>query len=71
MFTQLSPPIPMDAIGRGHGLAIACIDYGPDWDLWWVIILDDSGEIWTLRNQDVRGVKNITMGRRAERASGE
>lgn len=63
MFTQLDPPIPFDVEGKGEGLAIAVVDYGPDYDLRWVIILNKGGEVWTVPNPKVRGVENYTMGR--------
>lgn len=61
-FTQLSPPIPISC-PRGKGQAIAVIDYGPEYNLIWVIALDESGEIWSIQNPEVRMQKNITMGR--------
>ena len=47
-------------------MAVLVIDYGPDHDLWWTVILtkgEHAGEIWTYPNPDVRGVENITLGR--------
>ena len=64
MFTQLDPPIPLEVQGKGEGLAIGVIDYGPDFDLLWVVILDNGGEIWCEPNANVRGVENYTMGRK-------
>lgn len=62
MLIQLDPPIPMTC-PKGSGLAYALIDYGIDYDLHWVIFLDNNGEIWTYPNREVRAVKNITIGR--------
>lgn len=62
MFTQLQPPIPMQT-PKGEGLAYGVIDYGPDYDLLWVVFDNTTGECWTWGNPKVRGVKNITMGR--------
>lgn len=64
-FTQLNPPIPMFVIGKGEGYAIAAIDYGPDYDLMWTVIITDTGEIWTATNKEIRGVVNWTLGRGA------
>jgi hypothetical protein len=64
---QLNPPIPMQT-PRGEGLAVLVIDYGPDHDLWWTVILskgEHAGEIWTYSNPQLRGVGNITLGRPA------
>jgi hypothetical protein len=64
MLLQLNPPIPLYIPSRQQtGLAVCLVDYGPDYDLLWTVILDEGGEIWTLKNSQVRGVKNITMGR--------
>ena len=57
---------------RGEGLAILVIDYGPDFDLWWTVNVtkgEHAGEIWTYPNPEVRGVENITMGRRVAPSS--
>ncbi len=62
MLTQLNPPLPLTT-PKGPALAHAVIDYGAEFNLLWVCIQDDTGEIWTWPNPDVRGVKNITMGR--------
>lgn len=60
---QLDPPIPVDT-PKGQGLAVILLDYGPDYDLMWVTFLDENGQCWTWRNADIRGVKNISIGRR-------
>lgn len=65
MFTQLNPPLPLET-PKGAGLAYGVIDYGPDFDLLWVVFDDATGECWTWANPKVRGVKNVTMGRRVE-----
>ena len=62
---QLNPPIPLQT-PRGEGSAVLVIDYGPDHDLWWTVILskgEHAGEVWTYPNPQVRGVENITLGR--------
>lgn len=62
MILQLNPTIPLTT-PKGDGLAVALIDYGEDHDLKWVVIQDDTGEIWTWNNDKVRGIKNITHSR--------
>lgn len=62
-FTQLDPPIPLDVIDKGKGLAIGMIDYGPEHNLIWVTAIDDTGEIWCAPNPKVRMQPNWTMGR--------
>lgn len=58
---QLNPPIPLKT-PKGQGVAHVLIDYGPDYDLLWVVF-QDSGECWTWSNQDIRSVTNITFNR--------
>lgn len=62
MIIQLNPTIPM-ICPMGEGYAIAVIDYSQEHNLMWVIAINDTGEIWTYSNPDVRMIKNITMGR--------
>lgn len=62
-FTQLQTPLPVTVEGKGKGLAMAVIDYGPEHNLIWVVALDDSGEIWCSPNPKVRMQTNWTMGR--------
>lgn len=62
-FTQLNSPIPIYVIGKGKGLALAVIDYGPEHNLIWVSAMDDSGEVWCVPNPQIRMQANWTMGR--------
>lgn len=62
MITQLNPQIPL-ITPKGPGQCILVIDYSEEHDLKWVVIQDDTGEIWTWKNEQIRGFKNITMGR--------
>lgn len=64
MLTQLNPTLPVEVTGKGKGFAIAVIDYGQEHHLLWVVAMDDTGEIWTAANPDVRVRENWTMGRR-------
>jgi hypothetical protein len=50
---------------KGEGVARFLIDYGPEADLMWVVI-QDSGELWTWSNLDVRASPNISLGRCSE-----
>jgi hypothetical protein len=68
---QLNPPIPLYVPGRGKGLAHAMVDYGPEYHIHWVVILDDGGGIWTLANPDVRGQSNQTLGRTRDTSNGD
>ena len=67
MILQLDPPLAFST-PKGDGLAILVIDYGVDMDLLFVVIIDETGEVWTYRSNLLRGVKNITQGRRCEPA---
>jgi hypothetical protein len=59
---QLNPPIPLDT-PKGPGIALLMIDYGQEFNLMWIVVIDATGEIWTFQNPQVRAQKNITMGR--------
>lgn len=59
---RLDPPIPLDC-PKGSCLAHFLIDYGVETDLQWVTFIDATGECWTWSNRDIRGQKNITIGR--------
>jgi hypothetical protein len=60
-FTQLNPTIPMVS-PKGKGYAIGVIDYSTEHHICWVVA-QDSGEIWTWQNPEVRLQSNVTMGR--------
>jgi len=59
---QLNPPLPVEILGKGKGFALVLLDYGPEWDLIWVCLLD-SGEMWAAANSKLRGQANWTLGR--------
>jgi hypothetical protein len=48
---------------KGEGFAHILIDYGPESDLYWTVLITATGEIWTFANRLVRASKNITLGR--------
>ena len=62
MIHQLNPTIPLTT-PKGDGYAILLLDYSQEHNLIWVVALDESGEIWSFQNPEVRMVKNVTMGR--------
>lgn len=62
MIVQLQPSIPV-VTPQGNAQAMMVIDYGPEHDLIWVCFLDSNGQCWSYRNSEIRGQKNITMGR--------
>jgi hypothetical protein len=66
-FTQLDPPLPMTVLDKGDGYAVAVIDYGQEFDLLWVVALNDGGELWSASNPKVRMQANWSMGRKSER----
>ena len=61
MLTQLQPQIWIQT-PKGRALAVAIIDYGPDWNLLWVAFDQKTGESWCWSNEQVRADKNITLG---------
>ena len=63
-FTQLDPPLPLTVLDKGDGYAVAVIDYGQEFDLLWVVAMNDSGEIWCAPNPKVRMQQNWSMGRK-------
>jgi hypothetical protein len=67
-FTQLNPTLPMTVEGRGSGYALAVIDYGPEHHLIWVVAIDETGEVWSAPNPQVRMQSNWTMGRQKQPA---
>lgn len=62
MIVQLHPSIPV-VTPQGNAQAMMVIDYGPEHDLVWVCFLDSNDQCWSYRNSEIRGQKNITMGR--------
>jgi hypothetical protein len=70
-FTQLNPPLPVFALGKGKGIAHGVIDYGPEHDLVWVTAIDATGEIWCAPNAQIRMRQNWTLGRPALREPAE
>jgi hypothetical protein len=61
MILQLSPTIPM-VTPKGKGFALFLINPSDEHHLQWVVA-QDTGEIWTWQNPEVRMQTNITMGR--------
>ncbi len=59
---QLDPPIPL-VTPKGEGFAHILLDYGPESDLYWTVLITQTGEIWTYANREVRAARNITLGR--------
>lgn len=62
MTLQLNPPLPLQT-PKGEGLAWLVTDYGFEHALQWTVAINDTGEIWSFANHEVRATKNITMGR--------
>lgn len=60
MILRLDPPIPL-VTPRGKADAHLVIDYGPEYSLYWVVFLRESGECWTYGNPVVRLEANETM----------
>lgn len=61
MILQLNPPLPVET-PKGKGLAHFLIDPGLEHHLEWVVF-QQTGEIWTWENPEVRAQPNITIGR--------
>lgn len=62
MILQLVPPIPVDT-PKGPAFCVALIDYGQEHDTLWKCIITATREVWDVPQPEVRGAKNISMGR--------
>lgn len=62
MITQLNPQIPM-LTPKGPATAFMVIDYSQEHHLLWVAAINETGEIWTFPNPEVRFQANPSMGR--------
>lgn len=62
MILQLDPALPIET-PKGKALAHFLIDYGIESPVYFVCFIDDTGECWTFKNEDIRAQKNITYGR--------
>jgi hypothetical protein len=51
---------------KGDGFALGWFDYGIDYDTLWLVCITATAEMWQLPQSQVRGVKNISMGRVGE-----
>jgi len=51
---------------KGLALAKFLVDRGIDSDNEWICIINETGEIWSFDNSDVRVTKSLTLGRRCE-----
>lgn len=60
--TQLNPAIPLST-PKGDGYAVFLIDYTLEDSLFWVVFIDETGECWTFRNEEIRAQSNYTLGR--------
>jgi hypothetical protein len=60
---QLNPPLPVNT-PKGGGWAHFLIDYGPEYDLLWVVFMDFDGACWTVPNPEIRMKENWSLGRR-------
>lgn len=68
MITRINPPLPLET-PRGNGYAHFLLDYGTEFDLIWIVFIDETGECWSFRNPEIRLQKNITFGRDASKSS--
>lgn len=63
MMIQLNPSISVHVIDKGSGEAVGWIDYDKESDLLWVVALDSNGEVWITPNNQIRFLKNWSIGR--------
>lgn len=62
MILPLDPPIPVET-PRGSGQAIYLIEYGPEYDLYWITLVESSRECVTYNNRDIRARISIILER--------
>lgn len=69
-FTELRCPLECVVTSKegAKGNAFAVIDYGPEADLIFVVILED-GQVWCVPNKEIRVASNWTLGRRSSATS--
>jgi hypothetical protein len=61
---QLNPMLPIIRVSDNmKGYAFLVIDYSQEHDLMFTCAMD-NGEIWTLKNNELRMEKNITLNRK-------
>lgn len=66
----LNPSIPTEVVVNelgfptGKGRIIGVIDYGPEDHLLWIVIMDDSRQIWQVPNPYIRAQSNPSLGRK-------
>jgi hypothetical protein len=63
---RLDPPIPVLVKQNNawlKAMAHVLLDYGYEFDLMFVVFVDESRECWTVPNKDVRAQDNVTAGR--------
>lgn len=65
MILQLNPSMPVKT-PLGAGMAIGWIDYGPEHDLIWIVIDNNTRECWCINNKDIRFGSNETYGRKRQ-----
>jgi hypothetical protein len=48
---------------KGIGRVWLITDYGVQTEKLFVVIINDTGEIWEFSNKDIKATNNLTMGR--------
>ena len=60
MILQLDPTVPLET-PKGKAHAHFLIDYGEEHYLVFVCFVDETGEQWSFRNDEIRLSRNLTM----------
>ena len=72
MMIQLNPSIPVYVKSRDvTGECIGWIDYSKEDDLLWIVALDSTGEVWIEPNNNIRLLKNYSIGRTCDGDTGK
>lgn len=60
MITELKCPVEV-ITPKGNGWCYWLIDYGPNSNVLWGVVITNTQEVWWIRNQDIRITDNYTM----------
>ena len=55
---------------KGDGIVFLVTDYGHETDTIYTVIINETGELWQYRHNDIRVKSNITFGRNIKKHNG-
>jgi len=64
MILRLDPPIPFFCVPlQEECQAHILLEYGLETFVYFIVVMDKTGEVWLFPNRDLRGTKNFTLDR--------